>query len=77
MPFRERLDEIWRDVSTLLYVQSRWHERLADTLDSLRDLPVPTDRHEKLTYNRLLADAHTHLAEAMQAGRDMRDLVGG
>ena len=77
MPFRERLDELWRDVSTLLYVQSRWHERLVDTLDSLRDLPVPTDGHEKLTYGRLLEDAHTYLAEAMQAGRDMRDLVGG
>ena len=61
----------------LLYVQARWHERLEDTLDALRELPIPTNRPEKMAYNEELDRADTYLGEAMQAGQDMRALVGG
>ena len=76
MSVRDRIDDLWREASVLLLFQTRCLERLRRAFDRLKGLPIAATPEERMVYNELLADADSHLNDAIQRGRRLRTIMG-
>ena len=73
----ERLEQKWRDIATLFYVQRRWLYQLSQVTEQLRAATGPPARYSADLTGELVSDLESLSDRLSDNAEDILALLGG